>query len=108
MTDVKIKNVNQNELNRFDQFCKSKESDRATMLRKFIKNFSEFEAVIDTELRMKAIVDEVIEHIDLNTQAYLMNVKLGYLPVIENLVEKGEDGDETIYDSTEQLNGTSD
>lgn len=74
------------------------------MLKEFIKNFSEFEAVIDTELRMKTLVDEVIEHIDLNTQAYLMNVKLGYLPSVDKLNEKGVEHNETLYDPTEQFN----
>lgn len=101
MPDVKLKNVNQNDLKRFDQFCKSKNTDRATMLKEFIKSFSEFEAVIDTELRMKTLVDEVIEHIDLNTQAYLMNVKLGYLPSVEKLNTEGANENETIYGSTE-------
>lgn len=102
MPDVKLKNVNQNDLKRFDQFCKSKNTDRATMLKEFIKSFSEFEAVIDTELRMKTLVDEVIEHIDLNTQAYLMNVKLGYLPSVEKLYGKGAADNEALYDPTEQ------
>ena len=101
MREVKIKNVNRNELKKFDQFCESKGMDRTKMLKEFIKHYSDFEVVIDTELRMKALVDEVVEHIDLNTQAYLMNVKLGYLPSIENSNPEGVSESEAIYGSTE-------
>lgn len=101
MADVKIKNIDQSELLRFDQFCKKKGTDRTNMIREFIKNFGEFETVIDAELRMKAILDEVLEHLDLNTQAYLMNVKLGLLPVAEQTFQIRSDEDEAIHDPAE-------
>ncbi|WP_137665462.1 hypothetical protein [Enterococcus hulanensis] len=75
--------------------------DRTKMLKKFIKNFGEFETVIDSELRMKAIIDEVLEHLDLNTQAYLLNAKLGMMPSLYELEEERTDSDEFIHDTAE-------
>ncbi|EMF0094444.1 hypothetical protein O1F49_002673 [Enterococcus hirae] len=87
--DIKIKNINKEEWARFEDFCKKSKRSRTEMLKIFIRDAGKFEAVLDTELRMKAILDEVIAHLDLNTQAYLLNVKKGILPMI-NIEEESD------------------
>ncbi|EMF0134188.1 hypothetical protein OUS15_002560, partial [Enterococcus hirae] len=47
-----------------------------------------FEAVLETELRMKAIIDDVIAHLDLNTQAYLLNVQQGLIPLVQEPIRE--------------------
>ncbi|HFU5895071.1 TPA: hypothetical protein ACH6JW_002473, partial [Enterococcus faecium] len=60
-------------------------------LKKYIREAGRFEAVLETELRMKAIIDDVIAHLDLNTQAYLLNVKKGILPMINTEEENSHE-----------------
>lgn len=52
--DIKIKNVNKEEWDRFEAFCKKSNRSRSEMLKEFIRDAGKFEAVLETELRMKA------------------------------------------------------
>ena len=89
--DIKIKNVNKEEWDRFEVFCKKSNRSRSEMLKEFIRDAGKFEAVLETELRMKAIIDDVIAHLDLNTQAYLLNVKKSILPMIDTEEENSHE-----------------
>ncbi|QNG06870.1 hypothetical protein FQ488_14695 (plasmid) [Enterococcus hirae] len=89
--DIKIKNVNKEEWDRFEAFCKKSNRSRSEMLKDFIRDAGKFETVLETELRMKAIIDDVIAHLDLNTQAYLLNVKKGILPMINTEEENSHE-----------------
>ncbi|EOW2630129.1 hypothetical protein JFI87_01625 [Enterococcus faecium] len=82
MTEVRLRNVNDLEWEQFKIYCKKYKKNPSEQLKKYIREAGRFEAVLETELRMKAIIDDVIAHLDLNTQAYLLNVKKGILPMI--------------------------
>ena len=99
--DLKIKNVRKDEWDRFGEFCRKSNRSRTEMLKEFIRDAGKFEAIIDTELRMKAIIDDVIAHLDLNTHAYLLNVKNGILP----LVDTEEEDNYEVFDKTKSSNG---
>ncbi|MGS6445948.1 hypothetical protein [Enterococcus hirae] len=86
--DIKIKNVNKEEWDRFEAFCKKSNRSRSEMLKDFIRDAGKFEAVLETELRMKAIIDDVIAHLDLNTQAYLLNVQQGLIPLVQEPIRE--------------------
>ncbi|HGF7692300.1 TPA: hypothetical protein QFP46_002274, partial [Enterococcus faecium] len=75
MTEVRLRNVNDLEWEQFKIYCKKYKKNPSEQLKKYIREAGRFEAVLETELRMKAIIDDVIAHLDLNTQAYLLNVK---------------------------------
>ncbi|OTO01244.1 hypothetical protein [Enterococcus sp. 5B3_DIV0040] len=66
------------------------------MIETFIRDAGRFELIVSTELRMKAIIDDVIAHLDLNTQAYLMNVAQGNLSLVEDMVKVVEEENEKI------------
>lgn len=101
MTDVKIRNVNEQQLASFDQFCSKNGKSRQEMLKEFISNAGNFNVIVDTELRMKAILEDVLVHLDLNTQAYLLNVKMGMMPAVSEMFGEGGEDHEVILDSTE-------
>ena len=71
------------ELEQFKIYCKKNKKNTSEQLKKYIRESGRFEAVLETELRMKAMVDDVIAHLDLNTQAYLLNVQKGLIPLVE-------------------------
>jgi len=79
---VFIKNVAEEDLAMFDKFCKKYKKNRSEMLREFIKEAGRFEIILSTELRMQAMMDEVLQHLDLNTEAFLLNVQAGLLPYV--------------------------
>lgn len=86
--NIKIKNVNKEEWENFGVFCKKSNRSRSEMLKEFIRDAGKFETVLETELRMKAILDDVIAHLDLNTQAYLLNVQQGLIPLVQEQIEE--------------------
>lgn len=89
--DLKIKNVRKDEWDRFGEFCRKSNRSRTEMLKEFIRDAGQFETVIHTELRMKAIIDDVIAHLDLNTRAYILNVQQGLIPLVEEKVKEEND-----------------
>lgn len=89
--DLKIKNVRKDEWDRFGEFCRKSNRSRTEMLKEFIRDAGQFETVIHTELRMKAIIDDAIAHLDLNTQAYILNVQQGLIPLVEEKVKEEND-----------------
>lgn len=91
MTEVRLRNVNDLEWEQFKIYCKKYKKNPSEQLKKYIREAGRFEAVLETELRMKAIIDDVIAHLDLNTQAYLLNVKKGILPMIDTEEENSHE-----------------
>lgn len=91
MTEVRLRNVNDLEWEQFKIYCKKYKKNPSEQLKKYIREAERFEAVLETELRMKAIIDDVIAHLDLNTQAYLLNVKKGILPMINTEEENSHE-----------------
>ncbi|MCS8593748.1 hypothetical protein [Enterococcus faecium] len=91
MTEVRLRNVNDLEWEQFKIYCKKYKKNPSEQLKKYIREAGRFEAVLETELRMKAIIDDVIAHLDLNTQAYLLNVKKGILPMIDTEEENNHE-----------------
>ncbi|EOB3407497.1 hypothetical protein DUC50_RS10865 [Enterococcus hirae] len=91
MTEVRLRNVNDLEWEQFKIYCKKYKKNPSEQLKKYIREAGRFEAVLETELRMKAIIDDVIAHLDLNTQAYLLNVKKGILPMINTEEENSHE-----------------
>ncbi|HFU5894731.1 hypothetical protein [Enterococcus sp. AZ152] len=91
MTEVRLRNVNDLEWEQFKIYCKKYKKNPSEQLKKYIREAGRFEAVLETELRMKAIIDDVIAHLDLNTQAYLLNVKKGILPMIDTEEESSHE-----------------
>ncbi|MEB8416404.1 hypothetical protein NGG16_03010 [Enterococcus casseliflavus] len=83
MTEFRLRNVNDLEWEQFKIYCKKNGTTPTEQLKKYIREATRFEVVVDSELRMKAILDDVIAHLDLNTQAYLLNVKEGILPMVD-------------------------
>ena len=83
MTEVRLRNVNDLEWEQFKIYCKKYKKNPSEQLKKYIREAGRFEAVLETELRMKAIIDDVIAHLDLNTQAYLLNVQQGLIPLVQ-------------------------
>lgn len=69
-------------------------------MKKYIREATRFEVVLDIELRMKVILDEVIAYLDSNTQAYLLNVQQGQLPILNEWIFGGDDN-ESMYRSDE-------
>jgi len=91
VTEVRLRNVNDLEWEQFKIYCKKYKKNPSEQLKKYIREAGRFEAVLETELRMKAIIDDVIAHLDLNTQAYLLNVKKGILPMINTEEENSHE-----------------
>ncbi len=83
MVVVKIRNVAEEDWIAFEKFCKKHKKNRSEMLREFIKEAGRFELILSTELRMQAMMGEVLQHLDLNTQAFLLNVQAGLLPYVD-------------------------
>ena len=83
MTEVRLRNVDDLEWEQIKIYCKKNKKNPSEQLKKYIREAGRFEAVLETELRMKAMVDDVIAHLDLNTQAYLLNVQKGLIPLVE-------------------------
>lgn len=100
MTEVRLRNVDDDEWEQFKIFCKKNDKKPYEMLRKMIREAGRFETVINTEVRMKAIIDEVVAHLDLNTQAYLLNVEQGQLPLVKEMIL--EDDDNESLDSSDE------
>lgn len=100
MTEVRLRNVDDLEWEQFKIYCKKNDTTPTEQLKKYIREATRFEVVLDSELRMKAILDEVIAHLDLNTQTYLLNVQQGQLPIL-NEWKFGGDDNESMYRSDE-------
>ncbi|HFC9436617.1 TPA: hypothetical protein ACF1UP_002123 [Enterococcus hirae] len=88
MTEVRLRNVNDLEWEQFKIYCKKNKKRPSEQLKKYIREAGRFEAVLETELRMKAIIDDVIAHLDLNTQAYLLNVQQGLIPLVQEPIRE--------------------
>ncbi|HGF7600584.1 hypothetical protein AB1I58_00275 [Enterococcus hirae] len=88
MTEVRLRNVNDLEWEQFKIYCKKNKKNPSEQLKKYIREAGRFEAVLETELRMKAIIDDVIAHLDLNTQAYLLNVQQGLIPLVQEPIRE--------------------
>lgn len=95
MKTIKLKNISESDWVLFNEFCKKSKKSRTKMIESFIRDAGRFELILSTELRMKAIIDDVIAHLDLNTQAYLMNVQQGILPLVEEMAEVTKEQNET-------------
>ncbi|MFD1902822.1 CopG family transcriptional regulator [Enterococcus termitis] len=92
MAIVKAEGLTDEEVARFDEVARLNEMSRSEFIRYIIRNISTFPEVLDAELRMKAIVDDIVAHLDLNTKILMKNIELGYLPPI---IEKAEAGNKT-------------
>lgn len=88
MTEVRLRNVNDLEWEQFKIYCKKYKKNPSEQLKKYIREAGRFEVVLETELRMKAIIDDVIAHLDLNTQAYLLNVQQGLIPLVQEPIRE--------------------
>lgn len=88
MTEVRLRNVDDLEWEQFKIYCKKNKKSPSEQLKKYIREAGRFEAVLETELRMKAIIDDVIAHLDLNTQAYLLNVQQGLIPLVQEPIRE--------------------
>ncbi|MFS1134204.1 hypothetical protein [Enterococcus hirae] len=88
MTEVRLRNVNDLEWEQFKIYCKKYKKNPSEQLKKYIREAGRFEVVLETELRMKAIIDDVIAHLDLNTQAYLLNAQQGLIPLVQEPIRE--------------------
>lgn len=90
MAIVKAEGVSDEDVARFDDVARQNNMSRSEFIRYIVRNIATFPEVLDAELRMKAIVDDVIAHLDLNTKVLLKNIEQGYLPPIIDQNEKRE------------------
>ena len=89
---VKADGLTKEEVQRFDEVARKNEMNRAEYLRYLIRNITSLPEALDGEARLKAILDDVLFHLDLNTKVLMKNIETNLLPpLIDEQPREGSD-----------------